>query len=52
VGDIPRPENWSGFRIRPVSIEFWSDGKFRLHDRERFDREKPEGGWQVTRLYP
>jgi pyridoxamine 5'-phosphate oxidase len=52
VGDIPRPENWSGFRIRPVSIEFWSDGKFRLHDRERFDREKPEGSWQVTRLYP
>lgn len=52
VGEIPRPDYWSGFRIKPLSIEFWSDGKFRLHDRERFDRETPEGEWQSTRLYP
>ncbi len=52
VGEIPRPAHWSGFRIKPTSIEFWNDGKFRLHDRERFDREGPSGGWYVTRLYP
>ncbi|MCB1385906.1 MAG: pyridoxamine 5'-phosphate oxidase [Nitratireductor sp.] len=52
VGEVPRPDYWSGFRIRPVSIEFWSDGKFRLHDRVRYDREGTEGEWKVTRLYP
>jgi pyridoxamine 5'-phosphate oxidase len=52
VGDIPRPAHWSGFRIKPTSIEFWNDGKFRLHDRERFDRDGTSGDWNVTRLYP
>jgi pyridoxamine 5'-phosphate oxidase len=50
VGDIPRPEYWSGFRIAPVEIEFWKNGTFRLHDRLLF--RKTEGGWQKTRLYP
>lgn len=52
VGDIPRPPHWSGFRIRPTSMEFWHDRPFRLHDRVIFSRETPEGGWQKTRLYP
>ncbi|MGR6466534.1 pyridoxamine 5'-phosphate oxidase [Rhizobium sp. PAMB 3182] len=52
IGDIPRPRYWSGFRIRPVSIEFWHDRKFRLHDRIEFARETPEGGWTKTRMYP
>jgi pyridoxamine 5'-phosphate oxidase len=50
VGNIPRPDTWSGFRIKPVEIEFWKDGAFRLHDRIKF--EKTEGGWTKTRLYP
>ncbi|MGB8819072.1 MAG: pyridoxamine 5'-phosphate oxidase [Rhizobiaceae bacterium] len=50
VGDIPRPENWSGFRIKPVEIEFWKDGAFRLHDRIKFERNNE--GWTRTRLYP
>ncbi len=52
VGEVPRPDHWSGFRIMPLSIEFWSDGKFRLHDRMRYDRDDLESGWRVTRLYP
>ncbi|MGI9400865.1 MAG: pyridoxamine 5'-phosphate oxidase [Rhizobiaceae bacterium] len=52
VGNIPRPDYWSGFRIKPLSIEFWSDGKFRLHDRLRFDRETLEADWKTERLYP
>lgn len=52
AGKVPRPDYWSGFRIIPVSIEFWSDGKFRLHDRIRYDRQSVDQAWQQTRLYP
>jgi pyridoxamine 5'-phosphate oxidase len=52
VGDIPRPEHWSGFRINPVEIEFWQDRKFRLHDRFRFTRGSVGADWVRTRLYP
>jgi pyridoxamine 5'-phosphate oxidase len=50
LGDIPRPDYWSGFRIDPVSIEFWADGMFRLHDRILFTRTGTS--WEKTRLYP
>lgn len=50
IGDIPRPPHWSGFRVKPVYIEFWKDGAFRLHDRVVFRREGD--GWSKTRLYP
>ncbi|MBN8998324.1 MAG: pyridoxamine 5'-phosphate oxidase [Rhizobiales bacterium] len=53
LGDIPRPPHWSGFRIRPLQIEFWKDGAFRLHDRVLFSRTAPgEGAWSRQRLYP
>lgn len=52
IGDIPRPPHWSGFRIRPLSIEFWHDRPFRLHDRVEFRREVPEGAWEKVRMYP
>lgn len=52
IGEIPRPAYWSGFRIRPTSIEFWHDRPFRLHDRVVFSREAPDGNWNKTRLYP
>lgn len=52
IGDIPRPPYWSGFRICPVEIEFWSDGTFRLHDRLVFRRPEPAGSWSKQRLYP
>lgn len=50
IGEIPRPPHWSGFRIKPVEIEFWHDGAFRLHDRVKFVRNGD--GWTKTRLYP
>ncbi|APG83721.1 pyridoxamine 5'-phosphate oxidase [Sinorhizobium americanum] len=52
IGEIARPEYWSGFRIRPTSIEFWHDRPFRLHDRMEFRRPVPEGGWEKVRMYP
>ena len=52
IGNVPRPPYWSGFRVKPLSIEFWHDRPFRLHDRVAFRRESPDGSWSKTRLYP
>ncbi|ADZ71711.1 pyridoxamine 5'-phosphate oxidase [Polymorphum gilvum] len=52
IGHIPRPDHWSGFRLAPVSIEFWHDRPFRLHDRVLFTREAAGSPWSKTRLYP
>lgn len=48
--DIPRPPNWSGFRLTPREVEFWRDGAHRLHDRFLFRRQGR--GWSKTRLNP
>jgi len=52
VGDVPRPEYWSGFRVTPDAMEFWHDRPFRLHDRIAFTREATHQQWTKTRLYP
>ena len=52
IGDIPRPPHWSGFRLKPVSIEFWHDRPFRLHDRVEFRRVDDGKGWTKVRMYP
>lgn len=52
LGEVPRPPHWSGFRIAPLSIEFWRDRPFRLHDRMTFSRPDSGSPWQVDRLYP
>jgi pyridoxamine 5'-phosphate oxidase len=50
--DVPRPANWSGYRLTAVEIEFWQAGAFRLHDRVRFRRTDSSGAWSKERLYP
>ena len=52
VGTIPRPPNWSGYRLAPLIIEFWQDRPYRLHDRVEFRREQLDAPWRKTRLYP
>ena len=50
--DPPRPSFWGGIRIRPLSIEFWTDGEFRLHERELWTRTKVDSAWSKCLLYP
>ena len=50
-GEIPRPPHWGGYRLIPVSWEFWQGGENRLHDRFRYTCDD-DGSWQVTRLQP
>jgi pyridoxamine 5'-phosphate oxidase len=47
-----RPAFWGGIRIRPVEIEFWADGAFRLHDRFRWSRRGIAEEWKIERLNP
>jgi pyridoxamine 5'-phosphate oxidase len=48
--EVPRPPFWSGFRIRPVRVEFWQGQPDRLHD--RFVYEVDGHGWRQSRLLP
>ncbi|ABM45420.1 pyridoxine/pyridoxamine 5'-phosphate oxidase [Bartonella bacilliformis str. Heidi Mejia] len=53
IGNVPRPPYWSGFRIKPLFIEFWRDRPSRLHDRLLFTRDFLEqNNWKKQRLYP
>ncbi len=47
-----RPAFWGGIRIRPLEIEFWADGAFRLHDRFRWSRGGIAEEWTIARLNP
>lgn len=51
-GEIARPDYWSGFDLTPLSMEFWHDRPFRLHDRIVFERDHGDDPWRKRRLYP
>ena len=48
--EVPLPESWGGYRLRPEAYEFWQHRENRLHDRLRYRREG--GAWTLERLAP
>jgi pyridoxamine 5'-phosphate oxidase len=48
--DVPRPDRWTGFRVTPERIEYWTDRPHRLHERRLFVRQSD--GWSEGLLYP
>jgi pyridoxamine 5'-phosphate oxidase len=52
LGTVPRPPQWSGYRLVPTTFEFWHDRPFRLHDRIVFTRDTASAPWSKQRLYP
>jgi pyridoxamine 5'-phosphate oxidase len=49
-GEVPRPDHWGGYLLRPRAVEFWTRGDARLHDRMRC--ELVDGSWREERLAP
>lgn len=49
--EIPLPDFWGGYRVRPCQIEFWQGGANRLHDRFVYSLQ-PGGDWKIERLAP
>jgi len=47
----PRPPHWGGYRINPMSIEFWQEEAHRLHTRIRY-LKNDLGEWNKEELYP
>jgi pyridoxamine 5'-phosphate oxidase len=50
-GEVPLPDDWGGYSLRPAWIEFWENRADRLHDRLRYVRAR-QGGWRLERLAP
>ena len=50
-GDVPLPDDWGGYALRPRRIEFWESREDRLHDRLRYVR-RTGGAWRIERLAP
>jgi pyridoxamine 5'-phosphate oxidase len=51
IDQLPTPEHWGGYRLKPDAVEFWQGRPNRLHDRLLYQR-KGENGWLIQRLWP
>jgi len=49
---VPCPPHWGGFRVIPLTIEFWQGRYSRLHDRLRYERSNTGADWELNRYYP
>jgi pyridoxamine 5'-phosphate oxidase len=49
---VPKPPHWGGYRVMPISIEFWQGRYSRLHDRLRYELSNSNDEWEITRYYP
>ena len=50
-GDVPLPDFWGGYRVKPRRFEFWQGGRDRLHDRFAYEKNT-QGLWEISRLAP
>jgi len=48
---VPRPNHWSGWNLKPISIEFWLDGENRIHERLKYIIDS-NGKWKKVLLSP
>lgn len=51
-GNVPRPEQWGGYRLKPHRFEFWQGRADRLHDRFIFERSQSSDDWSIQRISP
>ena len=49
---VPCPPYWGGYRVVPITIEFWQGRYSRLHDRLRYERNDTSANWELNRYYP
>lgn len=52
TGEVPPPEEWGGYLVRPEAVEFWQGRPSRMHDRLVYRRAGVDGGWRTERLAP
>jgi len=49
--EIPRPDYWGGYIVKPISVEFWQGRPNRMHDRIRYTLQE-DYNWKLDRLQP
>ena len=50
-GQVPLPDFWGGYRVKPERFEFWQGGKDRLHDRFVYEKDA-QNQWEIKRIAP
>lgn len=50
--NIPRPDNWGGYIVKPILVEFWQGRSNRLHDRIQYTLSDDDYEWIIERLAP
>ena len=50
-GQVPLPDFWGGYRVKPERFEFWQGGKDRLHDRFIYEKDA-QNQWEIKRIAP